>query len=122
MTDIESLTLELTDDERETLRGDHGATLQKIMEPVVRYAEALGLMFQAVDDLLDVTSTTGELGKAAQKDADRGKLTYPGVLGVQGTRDQIARMRAQAHADLEDFDRRADPLRDLCDYLAVRQK
>jgi geranylgeranyl diphosphate synthase, type II len=89
---------------------------------LTRYADAVGLMFQAVDDLLDVTSTTDELGKVAQKDADRGKLTYPGVLGVEGTRDQIARLRAQAHAALEDFDRRADPLGDLCDYLAVRQK
>lgn len=89
---------------------------------LTRYAQAIGLMFQAVDDLLDVTSTPDELGKAVQKDADHGKLTYPGVLGIEGTRDQIARMRAQAHAALEDFDKRADPLRDLCDYLAVRQK
>jgi geranylgeranyl diphosphate synthase type II len=98
-----------------------GAAAAKLAA-LTRYAEAVGLMFQAVDDLLDVTSTTDELGKAAQKDADQGKLTYPGVLGIQGTRDQITRMRAQAHAALEDFDKRADPLRDLCDYLAVRQK
>ncbi len=89
---------------------------------LTRYAEAVGLMFQAVDDLLDVTSTTDELGKAAHKDADQGKLTYPGVLGVEGTRDQITRLHAKAHAALESFDRRADPLRELCDYLAVRQK
>jgi geranylgeranyl diphosphate synthase, type II len=89
---------------------------------LTRYAEAVGLMFQAVDDLLDVTSTTDELGKAAQKDAERGKLTYPGVLGIEGTREQIERLHAGAFAALADFDRRADPLRELCDYLAVRQK
>ncbi len=89
---------------------------------LTRYAQAVGLMFQAVDDLLDVTSTPDELGKAVQKDADHGKLTYPGLLGIEGTRDQITRMNAQAHAALKDFDQRADPLRELCDYLAVRQK
>lgn len=89
---------------------------------LTRYAEAVGLMFQAVDDLLDVTSTTDELGKAAQKDAEQGKLTYPSVLGVEGTRDQIERLHAEAFAALSDFDRRADPLREVCDYLAVRQK
>jgi len=89
---------------------------------LTRYAEAVGLMFQAVDDLLDVTSTTDELGKAAQKDADQGKLTYPSVLGVEGTRDQIARLHAQAQAALESFDRKADSLRHLCDYLSIREK
>lgn len=89
---------------------------------LTRYAEAMGLMFQAVDDLLDVTSTTDKLGKAAQKDAGQGKLTYPSVLGIEGTREQIERLHAEALAALSDFDRRADPLREVCDYLAVRQK
>lgn len=89
---------------------------------LTRYAQATGLMFQAVDDLLDVTSTPENLGKAVRKDAEMGKLTYPGVLGIEGTRDQIARLHAQALAALEDFDQRANPLRELCDYLAVRQK
>jgi geranylgeranyl diphosphate synthase, type II len=89
---------------------------------LTRYAQAVGLMFQAVDDLLDVTSTPDELGKAVHKDAHLGKLTYPAVLGIEGTRDQIARLHAQAHAALEDFDQRANPLRELSDYLAVRQK
>jgi geranylgeranyl diphosphate synthase, type II len=97
-----------------------GAAAQ--LTAMTRYAEAVGLMFQAVDDLLDVTSTTDELGKAVQKDADRGKLTYPSVLGEEGTRDQIARLHAQAHAALEGFDKRADPLRQLSDYLSVREK
>ena len=89
---------------------------------LTRYAQAVGLMFQAVDDLLDVTATPDELGKAVQKDAGHGKLTYPGVLGIQGTREQITWLHAQAHAAMEDFDKRAYPLRELCDYLAVRQK
>ena len=97
-----------------------GAAAQ--VKALTGYAEAVGLMFQAVDDLLDVTSTEDVLGKAVKKDAEKGKLTYPGVLGVEGTRDQIARLHAQAHAALEVFGDEADPLRQLCDYLSVREK
>lgn len=89
---------------------------------LTRYALAVGLMFQAVDDLLDVTSTADEVGKKTQKDAEQGKLTYPGVLGIEGTREQIERLHAQALDALEGFDKKADPLRELCDFLAVRQK
>ncbi len=47
------------------------------------FADAVGLMFQVIDDLLDVTSDHATLGKATQKDASAGKLTYPGLLGVE---------------------------------------
>ena len=92
------------------------------LNALTRYAEAIGLMFQAVDDLLDVTSTTEDLGKTTQKDQQQGKLTYPGVLGIDGTREQITRLHAEAIAALADFDAKADPLRELCDFLAVRLK
>ena len=87
-----------------------------------KYAEAVGLMFQAVDDLLDVTATTEDLGKTAQKDEQQGKLTYPSVLGIDGTREIIERLHREANAALTDFNAKADPLRELCDYLAVRLK
>jgi len=89
---------------------------------LTRYAEAIGLMFQAVDDLLDVTATTDDLGKTANKDAMQGKLTYPSVLGIDGTREQITRLHAEATAALVDFDAKADPLRELNEYLSVRMK
>ena len=86
------------------------------------YAETVGLMFQVVDDLLDVTQTTEELGKAANKDADAGKLTYPGVLGIDATRAEVRRLHDTARASLVDLGPAADPLRELCDYMAVREK
>ena len=86
------------------------------------YGEAVGLMFQAVDDLLDVTQTTEHLGKTAGKDAHQDKLTYPAVYGLDATREQIDRLRREAHAALDGFDDAARPLRTLCDYLAVRTK
>jgi geranylgeranyl diphosphate synthase type II len=79
-------------------------------------------MFQAVDDLLDVTQTADKMGKATGKDAEQGKLTYPGLLGIDGTRDQIETLRKQAIDALNDFDAKADPLREMAERLASRQR
>lgn len=86
------------------------------------FADAAGLMFQAVDDLLDVTQTAEKMGKATGKDAEAGKLTYPGLLGVEGTRAQVQKLRLQAIEALAGFDERADPLRDMAQRLANRQR
>jgi len=86
------------------------------------YADAIGLMFQAVDDLLDVTQTADKMGKATGKDAEQGKLTYPGLLGIDGTRDQIETLRKQAIDALKSFDAKADPLREMAERLASRQR
>jgi geranylgeranyl diphosphate synthase, type II len=61
---------------------------------LTRYGEAIGLAFQIMDDVLDVTSTTNALGKTAGRDAALGKSTYPALLGVDG-----ARQRARALID-----------------------
>jgi len=98
-----------------------GATAAQLAD-ITRHAEAIGLMFQVVDDLLDVTQTTEHLGKAANKDVDKGKLTYPGLIGIEKSRAEIARLRAEAHDALRSFGDKAEPLRVLCDYMAVRSK
>ncbi len=97
------------------------------LDALTHYAEAVGLMFQVVDDLLDVTRTAEELGKAAGKDQAQGKLTYPGLLGVEASRGEVARLRTRAHEALatlengEEGKREGiDALRELCDYMAVR--
>ena len=92
------------------------------LDAVTRYMEAVGLMFQIVDDLLDVTQTTEHLGKAANKDAEKGKLTYPGLLGIQQSRQEVVKLQEQAHLALAPLGGQADRLHELCDYLAVRQK
>lgn len=98
-----------------------GASAAQLAD-ITRHAEAIGLMFQVVDDLLDVTQTTEHLGKAAGKDADKGKLTYPGLIGIEKSRAEVARLRAEAHDALKGFGGKAEPLRILCDYMAVRSK
>lgn len=89
---------------------------------ITAFADAIGLMFQIVDDLLDVTQTTEHLGKASQKDAGQGKLTYPGLLGIERSQEEVARLRLAAHQALEPMGEKAEALHQLCDYLAVRQK
>lgn len=86
------------------------------------YAYALGLMFQAVDDLLDVTQSTETVGKQTGKDAAAGKLTYPGLLGIDGTRAEIAKLLEQALAAIEPLGPPAEPLRQMARHLATREK
>ncbi len=99
-----------------------GGANARQLRSVTQYAESIGLMFQVVDDVLDVTQTTEHLGKAANKDAQKGKLTYPGLLGLDGSRAEIDRLRDQAHRALDPLGDRASCLRELCDYMAVREK
>ena len=99
-----------------------GGASEARLAALSEFGESIGLMFQAVDDLLDVTESTEAVGKTTQKDAQQGKLTYPGLLGVEATREEVDRLRAAAHEALSDFDEAADPLRQLCDYMARRKK
>ena len=86
------------------------------------YADHIGLMFQIVDDLLDVTQSTEHLGKKSGKDADAGKLTYPNVLGVLKSRQEVDRLQNLAIQSLADFGPPAEPLRALCRYMAARTR
>jgi geranylgeranyl diphosphate synthase type II len=89
---------------------------------VSAYGEAIGLMFQVVDDLLDVTQSSEQLGKTAGKDVAQGKLTYPSLLGLEETKKVVDRLRGQALDALAPLGPAADPLRQLCQYMAVRTK
>ena len=92
------------------------------LHAIMTYAESLGLMFQVVDDLLDVTQSTDHLGKAAGKDVDAGKLTYPGVLGIDASRREVTRLRDVALSAIEPLGEPADPLRQICEFFAVRTR
>jgi geranylgeranyl pyrophosphate synthase len=67
------------------------------------YGESLGLLFQVTDDIIDITSSTEELGKTAGKDAERGKLTYPSLLGLDGARARAATLASRASAALAEL-------------------
>ncbi len=89
-------------------------------EALSRYGEQVGLAFQIVDDLLNVTSTTEQLGKAAGSDASRGKATYPAFFGIEATRQKAAAAVAEAESVLNIFDDKADPLRAIARYIITR--
>lgn len=99
-----------------------GSADERQLAALITFGDAIGLMFQVIDDLLDVTQTTEHLGKAAHKDADKGKLTYPGVLGIESSRSEVQRLEAEAIKALEPLGEPAEPLCDLCRYMAVRTR
>lgn len=94
----------------------------EILDRLNEFGRVIGLMFQVVDDLLDVTQTSEHLGKRAGKDAEAGKLTYPVVLGVERSRELVRELEAEATAILAPLGAKAEPLRQLSRYLAVRTR
>lgn len=91
------------------------------LEALTTFGHSLGLAFQVIDDILDVTQTSEKLGKSAGKDLTAQKATYPSVLGLERARDEAHRLTDQAHASLTGFGPEADALRALADYLLKRE-
>ena len=92
------------------------------LQAISTYGDSLGLMFQIVDDLLDVTQSAEHIGKATGKDEFAGKLTFPGLLGIPESRTEISRLHEEAQRSIAPLGSPAQHLRDLCDYMAVRTK
>lgn len=86
------------------------------------YGTAVGLMFQIVDDLLDVQQSAEHTGKRTGKDKAAGKLTYPGVLGVEASAAEILRLSGVAHGACDELGPEAEGLRELVELLASRTK
>ncbi|WP_293124807.1 geranylgeranyl diphosphate synthase CrtE [Okeania sp. SIO1I7] len=85
-----------------------------------RYAQNIGLAFQIVDDILDITATTEELGKTAKKDLEAQKATYPAIWGLEESRRQAQKLIENAKAELEVFGEKAMPLIALADFIVSR--
>ena len=92
------------------------------MENLTAYGDAMGLMFQVVDDLIDVTQSAGHVGKATGKDAACGKRTYPGVLGIEQCRDEISRLQHEATKAADDLGTSGGPLAAVAELMAVRTR
>ena len=91
-------------------------------DAVSTYGEKIGLAFQIVDDILDVTSTAEELGKAAGKDAAAGKLTYPGVFNLEKSKEEATRLVEDAVQALKPFGNRSGRLVSLAEFIVKRTK
>jgi len=101
------------------------ATAQQLLL-ITTYAQAIGLQFQIVDDLLDAEGCPNEVGKATGKDAAAGKLTYPGALGVERSRLTIIELANQASNALDELagisEGSTKPLQALGEMLMVRKQ
>ncbi len=91
-------------------------------EALRRYAAEIGLVFQIVDDMLDVTSTTQELGKPVGSDAENDKTTFITLYGLQGAGEKARTCNAAALAALEPLGENAEFLRILAQELLTRKK
>lgn len=90
------------------------------LEKLAIYGDCIGIAFQIVDDLLDVESTSENTGKRTGKDSERGKLTFPGIYGVQSSRDRAEKLVEQAIATIDSFGSAATPLKQLARYITDR--
>jgi geranylgeranyl diphosphate synthase, type II len=86
-----------------------------------KFGMALGLAFQVIDDILDVTQSSETLGKSAGKDAAAEKATYPAVVGLEESRKAAKRLTEEAHRSLQAFGRKSDVLHGIADYLLDRE-
>ncbi|HEV3008751.1 MAG TPA: farnesyl diphosphate synthase [Burkholderiales bacterium] len=86
-----------------------------------RYAKAIGLAFQVVDDVLDSDASTATLGKTAGKDSKHGKPTYVSALGVARARQLAEELRGEAHAALSAMGARARRLGEVADFIVLRK-
>jgi len=84
------------------------------------FGQALGLAFQVIDDILDVTQTSEKLGKSAGKDVAAQKATYPAVFGLERSRAEAHRLTEAARAAVKPFGKDSVPLLALADYLLNR--
>jgi len=95
------------------------ATPQKL-NAVTTYGRNLGLAFQITDDILDVVGDEKKVGKRLKKDAEKGRLTYPGVFGLEAAREEAKRLVAEAKEALSIFGDAAENLRNLADFVLSR--
>jgi farnesyl diphosphate synthase len=102
--------------------GAHCGALDEVqLAQLDQYAKCVGLAFQVVDDVLDAEASTATLGKTAGKDAAQGKPTYVSLLGAPRAKALAQELRGSAHAAVAGFGARAGRLRDLADFIVLRE-
>jgi geranylgeranyl diphosphate synthase type II len=91
------------------------------LEKLSGYAQNIGLAFQIIDDILDITATKEELGKTAGKDLKAQKATYPSLWGIETSRIKAQDLINKAIAQLENYGDQAKPLKALAEFIVTRK-
>jgi geranylgeranyl diphosphate synthase type II len=99
------------------LAGADKADIQRLS----RYAQNIGLAFQIVDDILDITATQEQLGKTAGKDLRAQKATYPAIWGLAESEKQAQQLIESAIAELVSYGEKAEPLRAIANFIVTRK-
>jgi geranylgeranyl diphosphate synthase type II len=86
------------------------------------FGQSIGLAFQIVDDVLDVTQTSEQLGKTAGKDTAAQKATYPALFGVEESLRKADSLVDAGLRELDSFGARSETLKELARYLVERKK
>jgi geranylgeranyl pyrophosphate synthase len=97
------------------------AAEERKVSALERFGRHLGLAFQIVDDVLDQTATPEQLGKATNKDAAKGKMTYPTLIGMEASKREAERNLAAGLEAISLFGAEADGLRTLAKFVVERQ-
>ena len=87
-----------------------------------QYAQNIGLAFQIIDDILDITATDEQLGKTAGKDLEAKKATYPSLWGLEKSRLKAQELVDNAIAQLSIYGAKAEPLRAVANYIVTRDR
>jgi geranylgeranyl diphosphate synthase, type II len=98
------------------LAGAEAADLAKL----ARYSQDIGLAFQIVDDILDITATQEQLGKTAGKDLQAQKATYPSLWGLEASRRKADELVAAAQKELSSWGEKGEALRAIADFITMR--
>ena len=93
----------------------------KVLGALRRYGKGLGLGFQIIDDVLNVTGDPRQMGKAAHSDQERDMVTFASLLGVEAAREEARRRIAQAKSSLEFLGDAAWPLLEIANYVLERE-
>ena len=95
---------------------------KKDMEIIRSYGRSIGLAFQIVDDILDIVSTTEELGKDAGSDVEKGKATYPSIVGLEKSRERARELYEESIKVLDGLKCDTSILRSIAAYIITRVK
>lgn len=94
---------------------------KQALNAITRYGENIGIAFQVIDDILDVEGSAEELGKTPGSDERKKKMTYPLLYGIEESKKKAEELISEAIFVLRDFSNKADPLRDIAQFILKRK-